>query len=129
MRCLMDRESAGWAQWYVDSERRKASKFQLGRLKSALGRLISGPGTHRYARSMVTDCSTTSLLGRSWRPRGTVEILSTTSCPSTTSPKMVCLPVSQVVGATVMKNCEPFVFGPAFAMASLPGLSNLCGDP
>ena len=37
---------------------------------------------------------------------------------SVTSPKIVCLPVSQAVAPTVMKNCEPFVPGPAFAMAS-----------
>ena len=35
------------------------------------------------------------------------------------------LPVNQVVGATVMKNCEPLVLGPALAMASLPALSSL----
>src|SRR5436305_14106763 len=28
-----------------------------------------------------------------------------------------------------MKNCEPLVLGPALAIASLPGLSNLCGEP
>jgi len=38
---------------------------------------------------------------------------STTSEPFVTSPKIVCLPVSHVVGATVMKNCEPSVPGPA----------------
>lgn len=35
---------------------------------------------------------------------------------SATSPKIVRLKFSQVVGATVMKNCEPFVLGPMFAM-------------
>jgi len=80
-------------------------------------------------RSMATFLTTTSFAGRSWRLRGTAVIFFTTSCPSTTSPKIVCLPVSQSVGPTVMKNCEPLVFGPALAMASLPGLSNLCGDP
>src|SRR5581483_10432798 len=82
-----------------------------------------------YERSIVTDCTTMSLVGLSCRFRGRLVILSTTSCPSTTSPKMVCLPVSHVVGATVMKNCDPFVFGPALAIASFPGLSNLCGEP
>ena len=43
---------------------------------------------------------------------------STTSLPSMTSPKMVCLPVSHGVGTVVMKNWEPFVPGPALAMAS-----------
>jgi len=28
-----------------------------------------------------------------------------------------------------MKNWDPLVFGPALAMASLPGLSNLCENP
>ena len=64
-----------------------------------------------YIASIVTFLSTTSLLGRSFRPRGTRVIFSTTSWPSTISPKMVCLPVSHVVGTTVMKNCEPFVDG------------------
>src|SRR5262249_23667000 len=78
--------------------------------------------SHRcYARSITTDSITTSLFGRSWRLRGTEAILLATSCPSITSPKIVCLPVSHSVGATVIKNCEPLVLGPAFAMASLPG--------
>src|SRR5215469_17053967 len=76
-------------------------------------------------RSIVTDSSTTSLCGLSCVLRATLEILSTTSCPSTTSPKMVCLPVSHDVGATVMKNWQPLVLGPELAIASLPGLSKL----
>ena len=36
---------------------------------------------------------------------------------------MLCLKFSQVVGATVMKNCEPFVLGPALAIASRYGRS------
>ena len=44
--------------------------------------------------------------------------------PSTTSPKIVCLPFSQSVGASVMKNWLPLVFGPALAMASRPARSN-----
>ena len=35
---------------------------------------------------------------------------------------MVCLPVSQLVSVTVMKNWLPLVLGPELAMASLPGL-------
>jgi hypothetical protein len=42
---------------------------------------------------------------------------------------MVWLPVSHGVGATVMKNWQPFVFGPEFAIASLPVLSKRCGEP
>jgi hypothetical protein len=39
------------------------------------------------------------------------DLLLTTSrdAPSATSPKIVCLPCSQVVGTVVMKNCEPLV--------------------
>ena len=43
-------------------------------------------------RSIVSDVIATSLFGRSCRLRATFEIFSTISCPSTTSPKMVCLP-------------------------------------
>ena len=44
-----------------------------------------------------------------------------TSIPSVTSPNTVCLPSSQPHSSAVtMKNCEPFVFGPAFAIASAP---------
>ena len=39
--------------------------------------------------------------------------------PSSTSPKTTCLPSSQVVMAVVMKNCEPLVSWPAFAMPAL----------
>jgi len=63
----------------------------------------------------------TSSTGRSWLPVFTWVIASTTSAPLMTSPKIVCLPLSQGVGATVMKNCEPLVPGPAFAMASRYG--------
>lgn len=38
------------------------------------------------------------------------------------------LPVSQLVGATVIKNCDPFVLGPALAMASLPAWLKLWGE-
>ena len=41
--------------------------------------------------------------------------------PSVTWPNTVCLPSSQgAASAVTMKNCEPFVFGPAFAIASAP---------
>ena len=41
----------------------------------------------------------------------------TVPMPSTTSPKMVCLPSRCGVGTKVMKNCEPSVPGPALAIA------------
>ena len=37
---------------------------------------------------------------------------------------MVCRLLRCGVGTSVMKNCEPLVFGPALAIASRPGLSN-----
>ena len=52
---------------------------------------------------------------------GVASIASTASIPSTTLPKTVCLPSSQGAASVVtMKNCEPFVFGPALAIASAP---------
>ena len=48
-----------------------------------------------------------------------------TSEPSVTSPKTTCLPSSQLVITVVMKNWEPLVFGPAFAMDRRSGLSCL----
>ena len=44
----------------------------------------------------------------------------TTFMPSTTLPKTTCLPSSQPVVTVVMKNWEPFVFGPLFAMLRTP---------
>jgi hypothetical protein len=40
-----------------------------------------------------------------------------------TCPKTVCFPLSHATGAKVMKNCELLVFGPLFAMESMPGAS------
>jgi hypothetical protein len=67
-----------------------------------LGRPVAGPGRRRR------DGVDTALLSS-----------------STTSPKIVCLKFSQVVAATVMKNCEPLVPGPALAIASRYGRSKL----
>ena len=51
----------------------------------------------------------------------TASSLSTTSMPSLTWPNTVCLPSShEQASAVTMKNCEPFVSGPAFAIASAP---------
>src|SRR5581483_1543073 len=82
-----------------------------------------------YTRSIVIVFTTKSFNGLSCLFLGAFTIFSTTFSPSTSSPKIVCLPVNHSVGAMVIKNCEPFVFGPAFAIASLPGLSNLWGEP
>src|SRR5215472_6405660 len=119
--CGMD--LAGGGQHSPDHQQ----ECEYGEKDDDFDRIHKAPA--QLTRSMVTDCRTTSFLGRSCAPRAAVEILSTMSCPSMTSPKIVCFPVSHSVGATVMKNCEPLVFGPALAMASLPFLSKLCGDP
>ena len=64
----------------------------------------------------------TGVRGLSVESRGVREIWSATPWPSTTSPKIVWRLSRCGVGATVMKNWLPFVFGPALAMESLPDL-------
>lgn len=63
--------------------------------------------------------------GRSCASVGTSPMCFTMPMPSLTRPKMVCFPISHSlitvvpsshgVGASVMKNWQPFVFGPEFA--------------
>ncbi|XXG42946.1 hypothetical protein AAC387_Pa01g3095 [Persea americana] len=48
----------------------------------------------------------------------TSSIVRTTSIPSTTYPNTTCFPSSHYVLAVQMKNCDPFVPGPAFAIDS-----------
>jgi len=45
--------------------------------------------------------------------------------PSISFPNTVCFPLSQGQGTKVMKNWEPFVLGPAFAMDNKNGTSCL----
>ena len=60
-------------------------------------------------------------VGRSRPSVGSPSSASTTSIPEVTLPKTVCLPSSHGAASVVtMKNCEPFVFGPALAIASAP---------
>ncbi len=47
----------------------------------------------------------------------------TTPIPFSTWPKTTCLSSRCGVGTVVIKNCEPFVLGPAFAMLSSPSRS------
>lgn len=47
----------------------------------------------------------------------------TTPIPFSTWPKTTCLSSRCGVGTVVMKNCEPLVLGPAFAMLSSPSRS------
>ncbi len=71
-------------------------------------------------RSIVSFSMTTGSIGRSKPSVAAAPIASTTAllAASTTSPKIVCLRLSQSVGTSVMKNCEPLVPGPALAIAS-----------
>src|SRR5690242_962854 len=85
--------------------------YQVSRAERALS---------RYA-STVTRSMRTSSTGLSRASVGCASIASTTSIPSSTRPKAVCLPSSHgVASAVTMKNWLPFVFGPAFAIASVP---------
>lgn len=54
----------------------------------------------------------TGLVGLSPGSVGTKPIFCTTRMPEATRPKMECLPSSQAVGPSVMKNWLPFVLGP-----------------
>ena len=58
--------------------------------------------------------TTTSWFGLSSLPTRTFSIFLTTSIPSTTFPKTTCFPFKKGVGAHVIKNWLPFVFGPEF---------------
>src|SRR3954470_24943494 len=96
----------------------------VGGVGGGVSVIASGPLCGRaQARSNVTLSIVTSSTGRSRPSVFSPAILSTTArlSASATSPKMVCLPVSHVVAATVMKNCDPLVPGPALAIASRYG--------
>ena len=45
----------------------------------------------------------------------------TVSIPDTTDPKTTCFPSKNGVCAVQMKNWDPFVLGPAFAIDNVPG--------
>ena len=58
----------------------------------------------------------------------TFSIACTTSSPDSTRPKIVCFLSNHGVALVVMKNCEPFVLGPAFAMLTVYGLREHIGQ-
>ncbi|TGO21525.1 hypothetical protein BPAE_0215g00170 [Botrytis paeoniae] len=62
----------------------------------------------------------TSSTGLSSAPVFTSPILFTVPIPLVTRPKIVCFPSNHGVGANVIKNCDPFVFGPEFAIDNIP---------
>src|SRR6185295_18868964 len=82
-----------------------------------------GPGLgHQPSRWIVSLVIVTGVTGRSCRPVGTAPIFLTMSMPSTTSPKTEWRLSRCGVGPSVMKNWLPLVFGPAFAIDSIPAL-------
>lgn len=104
------------------------SRWDLGgdpvRVLDALSEAGYAPGQNpRQAvgpLEIVIDSTTTSSVGRSLRSVGVPAMASTTfwDSGSTTSPKIVWRRLRCGVFPTVMKNCEPFVPGPALAIAS-----------
>merc|ERR1719152_9148 len=64
-----------------------------------------------------------SIKGLSSQLQGVFSMFCTTSMPCNTRPKTVCLLSSHGHGTVVMKNCEPLVLGPAFAIERVKGLS------
>src|SRR4030095_1341059 len=82
---------------------------------------LSQPGL-RYLRSIVTRLMTMSVVGRSRSVVGVLPIFRTTSIPSITSPKTEWRSSRCGVGASVMKNWPPLVFGPRLAIARMAAL-------
>src|SRR5579859_740464 len=112
----------------VESRKLKVQRKSSTNLGQAVAPAIHRKHNNRAdypTRSIFTWLMVTGGVGRSLRSLATTEILLATSWPSTTSPKMVCLLSSQVVGATVIKNWLPLVLGPELAMESLPALECL----
>src|SRR5262249_23069082 len=94
-------------------------------LRPSLARLQPKLRGLPYCTRSMRTFIVTGVFGRSPESRGTFEILSAMSCPSTTSPKIECLLSSHGVAATVRKNWLPFVPGPALAIESLPAFECL----
>src|SRR5215472_9633625 len=63
----------------------------------------------------------TGLNGRSLRGSVAARAICFTSSLLSHWPKIVCRPSRCGVGTSVMKNCDPFVFGPELAIAKRPG--------
>ena len=101
----------------VLTDRAGRNRFPAGGRSDLRDPVDAGLDDDRLDDDVLTGRSVRGLV---WVPA----MASTTFWPaaSVTSPKMVCLRVSQAVATTVMKNCEPLVPGPALAMASRYGL-------
>lgn len=77
-------------------------------------------GKNRYSTSTLTILISSN--GLSTLFTLTFSIVWTTSSPEKTRPNIVCFLSSHGVAVVVMKNCEPFVPGPALAMLTVYGL-------
>ena len=75
---------------------------------------------------MMTELITTSVVGELSSPvpvmpsasTGVAWMVSTMDRPTVTDPKMVWMPLRKVGVFSVMKNCDPFEFGPELAIAN-----------
>src|SRR3712207_624784 len=77
--------------------------------------------TRPYCSVIVIDVIVTGCTGRSFGPVCTLAIFETTSCPDDTLPKRLYFGGRVVQFCpSQMKNCDPLVFGPEFAIARLP---------
>lgn len=59
-----------------------------------------------------------------WNPHTHKNITIVLTCKKCLIPNIVCFPSSHCVGASVIKNWEPFVFGPEFAIDNIPAPKN-----
>jgi hypothetical protein len=75
--------------------------------------------THLGLRLQKSPVILTANLGRLFGPVGTCSIFLTVSIPSITRPKTTCFPSRKSHTDVVMKNWQPFVFGPEFAYGSI----------
>ena len=84
---------------------------------SALGPVVVVVGGPRIANARWI---LTSPFGRSSASVATSPILCITPIPEYTRPNIVCFPSSHGHGFSDTKNCDPFVFGPEFAIDTTP---------
>lgn len=73
-----------------------------------------------YSSSILPQSTISTLVLGFPDPEPYYSMALTTLIPSTTFPKTVCLPSSHGHGTVVIKNWDPFVLGPAFAIDNYP---------
>mmetsp|Transcript_8347 Transcript_8347/g.27546 ORF Transcript_8347/g.27546 Transcript_8347/m.27546 type:complete len:233 (+) Transcript_8347:126-824(+) len=97
-----------------------AAAAPTGSASRAWAACISLSRVSNGSTSTVMPEIETGSAGRSSLSVGTRSILARASKPPTTLPKTVCLPSRWAADLNVMKNCDPFVFGPELAIDSTP---------